>query len=508
MTAPATTHDRPRPEPREDHEAALAALGDRVREDLAATDPRTSWSDPEDADVAVAIAGGGQAGLATAFALRRAGVGSVTVIDDQPAHRVGCWDDYARMHTLRSPKHMRGIELDCPSLHVQRWFEARYGEDAWESIDLVPRLDWHDYLLWYRQVLELPVRHDTRVEGVSAPAADGGPFRLTLSDGTELTARRVVFALGLDGGGARTMPGFVAALPEHVRAHTADPIDFAALAGKRVAVLGGGASGFDNAACALEAGAADVQVHMRRTEVPNENPLRWMEFPGMQDHFADLDDEDRWAFGVFNGGLPQPPTQASIWRCMEHANFELVMGSPWQSVEWVPAEGAGAPEGSGDDAEGDGFVRIVTAGGREVEADYVIAATGYRVDLSARPELAEFVDDIALWSDVHDWAKGAMAACPYLGDGFQFTPKEGAPGYIGRLFHLSTGARASMGVAGNQLSGIHAGVRRVARRVAADITREKWSGLYASFQDFHHVEITSVAPHAEGDAPYPSGPRY
>ena len=84
MTAPATTHDRPRPEPREDHEAALAALGDRVREDLAATDPRTSWSDPEDADVAVAIVGGGPAGRAPALARRRAGVGGGPGLDGPP----------------------------------------------------------------------------------------------------------------------------------------------------------------------------------------------------------------------------------------------------------------------------------------------------------------------------------------------------------------------------------------------------------------------------------------
>ncbi|WP_448852581.1 FAD/NAD(P)-binding protein [Corynebacterium sp. 335C] len=176
MTAPATTdHARPRPEPRPDHDEALEAQARRVHEDLAATDPRTDWSDPDDADVAVAIIGGGQASLSPAFALRRAGVGSVVVLDDQPAHRVGCWDDYARMHTLRSPKHMRGIELDCPSLHVQRWFEARYGAEAWDSIDLVPRLDWHDYLLWYREVLDLPVRHETRVEAVSAPRPRAAP---------------------------------------------------------------------------------------------------------------------------------------------------------------------------------------------------------------------------------------------------------------------------------------------------------------------------------------------
>lgn len=473
-------------------EAALADLAARVHEDLEATPVRTDWSTPDDADLAVAIIGGGQAGLATAFALRRAGVGATLVLDDQPAHRAGCWDDYARMHTLRSPKHMRGIELDCPSLHVRRWFEATYGAEAWESIDLVPRLDWHDYLLWYRDVLDLPVRHGARVTSVTHVGGVDGPFRVELADGTALTARRVVFALGLDGGGVRYLPPTVAALPANLRAHTADAIDFGALAGRRVVVLGGGASGFDNAACALEAGAASVELHMRRTEIPSENPLRWMEFPGMQDHFADLDDADRWAFGVFNGGLPQPPTQASIWRCMEHPGFSLELGSAWAEAT----------------ADPDGPVRIRTESGREVTADYVIAATGYRVDLSARPELAEFAGDIALWSDVHDWAIGPMSHCPYLGDGFQFTPKAGAPEHIGRLFHLSTGARASMGVAGNQLSGIHAGVRRVARRIAADITREKWPALYADFRGFHHVEIASTAPHGAGDAPYPTSPRY
>lgn len=45
--------------------------------------------------------------------------------------------------------------------------------------------------------------------------------------------------------------------------------------GKRVAVLGGGASAFDNAQHALGAGAGEVHVFVRRPQLPRINPIRW-----------------------------------------------------------------------------------------------------------------------------------------------------------------------------------------------------------------------------------------
>ncbi|HEV7266628.1 MAG TPA: hypothetical protein VGN83_17140 [Falsiroseomonas sp.] len=54
--------------------------------------------------------------------------------------------------------------------------------------------------------------------------------------------RQVVLATGMDGRGAWGVPEIVARnLPRHRYAHTADDIDFAALAGKRVVVVGAGA---------------------------------------------------------------------------------------------------------------------------------------------------------------------------------------------------------------------------------------------------------------------------
>ncbi|MDN5682673.1 MAG: hypothetical protein L0G90_02580, partial [Corynebacterium glyciniphilum] len=145
--------------------------------------------------------------------------------------------------------------------------------------------------------------------------------------------------------------------------------------------------------------------------------------------------------------------------------------------------------------------------------DVVISATGYTVDLGLRPELRAFLPDIALWSDRFPPAGGhPLGQCPYLGDGFQFQAKQGASAdaesYIPRLFHLSTGARASHAVAGNQLSGIYAGLTRLANRVATDITRENWPDFFAGFQAFEHEEVGNVGRHRDDEPWFPVAPRY
>lgn len=46
---------------------------------------------------------------------------------------------------------------------VQAYFEARYGREAWEKLHKIPRELWMDYLVWYRQVLRIPVQNGTKV---------------------------------------------------------------------------------------------------------------------------------------------------------------------------------------------------------------------------------------------------------------------------------------------------------------------------------------------------------
>lgn len=492
-----------------DAKQRLCALATRIAEDINTTSHHTDWIPRNDNKTEtpvqdVIVIGGGQAGLGVAFALKRERIERVLVIDagDDPS-RVGPWDRYARMHTLRSPKRMKGIELDVPSLHIQRWFEACYGQKAWEETDLIPRLDWNDYLVFFRWVTGSQVRHRSFVHAVHKPTSEDGPFAVEVveagnpaSPSVTLYARRIVFALGLIGGGGTNVPPMIKSLPRSRWLHTEEEFELESLEGKRVAVLGGGASGFDNAGAALEAGASKAIVFMRRNEVPNSNPLRWMEFPGMQEHYYDLSDAQKLEFTLFNGGLPQPPTQHTIWRCFAQENFELRMGEHFTKVE----------------EERDELVIQTMDDKGELHtyhADLIISATGYTVNLALRPELQEFVQDIKVWSEAYPASADTSAGQnPYLGSGFEFTPRDESKPWIHRLHHFSTGARTSMGVTGNQLSGIYGGLKRMAWSISTSITRENWPTLMDDFRVFKHIEIANVGQHQPRDRPYASGPRF
>lgn len=208
----------------------------------------------------VVIVGGGQSGLGAAFALMRERIGDVLVIDENPRGREGPWVTYARMITLRTPKHLTAIDLGIPSLTFRAWWEAQHGVEGWDALDRIPRGDWMDYLRWYRQVLGIPVRNDARLLRIE-PLPGTGIHRLHLEGGEVLLARKVVLATGIHGGGRWTVPARVSErLPARLYAHTSGPIDYPALAGRRIGILGGGASAFDNASFALLQGEAGVEI--------------------------------------------------------------------------------------------------------------------------------------------------------------------------------------------------------------------------------------------------------
>ncbi len=52
---------------------------------------------------------------------------------------------YARMVTLRTPKHLTGLEYGNPNLTLQAYYEARFGEEAWARLDKVPKEMWRAF---------------------------------------------------------------------------------------------------------------------------------------------------------------------------------------------------------------------------------------------------------------------------------------------------------------------------------------------------------------------------
>jgi FAD-dependent urate hydroxylase len=331
----------------------------------------------------VVIVGGGQSGSAFAFALRRAGIGKVSVIDAaEDEAQAGVWLTAARMHVLRTAKNLPGPELGIPALSFQSWYEARHGAEAYTAMQRIPRLAWAEYLSWYRSFLNIPIRYGVRLVRIE-PAE--GHFRLHLEAAglsAVETARKVILANGVAGnGGAYIPPVLMEALPKSLYAHTADAIDFAALRGKSVAVIGAAASAFDAAAVALETAAASVHLFARRSTLASLPVNRVRGYPGAYDNYPELPDAIRWHQAIrFRRAGSTPPPDA-IERVMSFSNFHLHLAAPWLSAR----------------AEDGGIVAL--AAGGEFRFDFAIAGTGYFVDPSARAELADFAEHILLWRD-------------------------------------------------------------------------------------------------------------
>ncbi|GBR50735.1 oxidoreductase [Neokomagataea thailandica NBRC 106555] len=408
----------------------------------------------------VAIIGAGQGGLATAFALRRLGIRNVCIFERASEGGEGPWTTFARMITLRTPKHVTGPDLGVPSLTPQSWYEARYGHDAWQSLGKISRQDWQFYLDWLRKTLTLPVKYEHRLSDVSW---EEGLLHLTFESAEGLKkviARKMVLATGIDGGGEWFVPKFISSqISPALYAHTHQEIDFSTLVGKRVGVLGAGASAFDNAATALEEGAASVELSFRRKELPKINPYRWMENAGFLAHFSALPDVTRWRFMRHIYESNQPPPQDTFWRCRKHANFSLLAGSPWLSVKSI---------------NGGQSVAVETPHGVR-EYDFLIIGTGFTVDLALRPEMSAIAPKIARWGDRFVPPQGEenalLSSHPYLGSKFEFLPLSGGEDseMLASIHNFTFAATPSMGLGGSSISGMRFGVDRLARGIAEDL---------------------------------------
>ncbi len=282
---------------------SLDALNKRVKTELSyLAYGRSNWVRPfihsEGHVYDVVIIGGGQSGLGAAFGLLRERVSNILVIDENQEGLEGPWETYARMVTLRTPKHLTSIDLGVPSLTFRSWWEAQHDEEGWEQLDKIPRGEWMNYLRWYRKILSLPVINEVKLNLVEP--VEKGLFRLHLSgsntSSNEILARKVILATGIQGGGEWHVPPLVKdTLPSHLYAHTSKSINFDVLKGKKIAILGGGASAFDNANFALSEGVAEAHVFIRRKEMPRINPIRQMEVSGMIERYHALDDHEKYA---------------------------------------------------------------------------------------------------------------------------------------------------------------------------------------------------------------------
>jgi cation diffusion facilitator CzcD-associated flavoprotein CzcO len=439
---------------------------------LIGPDPQNWVPDAAGIDHNVVLVGGGQTGCALAFALRRAGVGKVAVIDAAPDEtQAGIWLTAARMQLLRTPRNLPGPEQGIPALSFQAWFEARHGAAAYAAIDRIPRLAWADYLSWYRHFLKIPVRYRTHLLRIE-PAE--GCFRLQLEiEGRPAieTTRKVVLATGFTGNGGAYVPPVLAALPAEFLSHTQDNIDFTALRGKTVAVVGAAAAAFDAAGVALENGAAAVHLFARRSTIASVPITRVRGYPGAYDNYRHLPDAIRWHQAIRFRRWGSTPTTDAIERTVAFANFHLHLSAPW--IEAYVADGQVAAQSA------DGQFRF----------DHVIAGTGYFVDPSARPEIAGFADQILLWRDKYappaEEEDPFLGSHPYLGEAHEYLEK--IPGQAPFLRNIHVHNPAGFVSFGLPIGDVPS-MRRDIPLVAARISRD----LFLADLDSHEQRMTGT----------------
>ena len=459
----------------------LGALESRLQDELdCLCYPPANWvastERDQQADADVLIVGGGMCGLLAWFALQTAGVRNARIIDQSSKGREGPWISYARMETLRSPKQLTGPAFGMSSLTFQAWYRACNGAQRWGGLDKIPRPMWMEYLRWYRKVLKVPVENNVRLSQVEP---QGELLKLTLEGARQpsITARKLIYATGRDGIAKANIPEFVNGLDDSRWAHSSHEIDFASLKGKRVAVVGVGASAVDNAAEALEAGAQEVRHLIRRSEMPTINKMMGIGSYGFTAGFPGLSDEWRWRFMQYSFATQTPSPRGSTLRVSRHDNAWFHFG---KSISAIRESGKA--------------LLIDFVDGSQLETDFLILGTGFSTDPLARRELGKAAANIRLWRDAYSPPAAErnddLGRFPYLGEDFTFREsRTGESAWLKNIYCFNYGATASLGKVSGDIPGISEGARWLANSVAARLYQEDIAIHWQHMQDYSKPEL-------------------
>jgi cation diffusion facilitator CzcD-associated flavoprotein CzcO len=285
-----------------------------------------------------------------------------------------------------------------------------------------------------------------------------------------------VIATGRAGLGGPSLPPFADGLPRTRWAHSSDDNDYAALAGLRVGVIGAGASAMDSAATALEAGAANVHLLVRRTDLPRINKGKGAGNPGFVAGYAGLSDDWKWRVRHYINTQQVPPPRNSTQRVSRHPNAHFHLGV---AIEGVSERG--------------GALHVRTSAG-PIELDFLIFATGFKVDWRQRPMLRRIAPCIRVWKDRYAPPLGEedaeLAESPDLGPAFEFQPRAGAdcPG-LERVHCLSYPATLSLGVITGDIPAISEGALQLADKLAALLYAEDIEHHFARIEAYAEPEI-------------------
>jgi thioredoxin reductase len=299
------------------------------------------------------VIGAGPYALATAAAARARGLETTVV-----GRPMSFWREHmpAEMFLRSGPD----WHLDLAGvLTLDAYFELRGINPA--DVDPLPVGLFIEYADWFTQQAGIVVREEEVVR-----LEEG--FRATLASGETLEARAVVAAPGV--ANFTVVPEWAGGLGEH----TCELVDFGALSGARVLIVGGRQSAYEWAALIGEHGAERVDVVHRHDE------------PAF----------DRVSWSFCDAHIDSTLAQPGWWRRLPAAERDAITRRFWEvgrlTLEhWLAPRLARAPvrrraRTEVVSASPSGAVRL--SDGTRLHADRIVLACGYRADLTRVPYLA------------------------------------------------------------------------------------------------------------------------
>jgi len=213
-------------------------------------------------------------------------------------------------------------------------------------------------------------------------------FTLHLSDGDSFPVQRVVIATGLSH--FEHVPSQLAALPRDLLSHSSAHVDLGRFKGRDITVIGGGASATELATLLYEAGAnvrmvarkPSIELHSRMESSATlaqriRKPISPIG-PGWKSRFfTDLP--------VIFYHLPKPVQYRLVKGFLGPAGGWFLRGR----IDQIPLLAGYQIKGA--EASGNRVVLSLSSGNgdaRRIEAEHVVAATGYRADIRRLPFLS------------------------------------------------------------------------------------------------------------------------
>jgi FAD-dependent urate hydroxylase len=234
-----------------------------------------------------------------------------------------------------------------------------------------------------------------------------------------------------------------------------------------VVVIGGGASAFDTANAAMEAGARSVDLLVRRENLPPIHRVclasRWH---GYHRHYAELSDEMKWAYSLADLDLGVPPPRDTYYEAIRDDRFNIYGSAGIESLRYENGKIIG------------------NYGGAEMRHDYMICGTGSRNSLVDQGELASMLPSVRLWKD--GYIPNGLAThpelenSPYLGSAMQFLPRNDRDHFVSRIYYLCSGVAHLSGFRCN-LSGLQYAAERVCHDISRTLFIENEQQIKAAF---------------------------